>query len=403
MLLYRHSYHLLPAPVTVAGSLHYGNIKLAVDFNINIPGWLPPTHMSNRTATRYGLVATANVAWAPDCIDLIASHSIQLRRYWEQMRRRTKSMYTPVHIRRHSLPSAVTSAAENPYSFKSFHLTGVDVDIESKEWYDIDSAEGVAIRLDLRKTCRADMRYRLAQPPRLLALGMHIHEKSTFRSSPSRTFTAAFPLPDLQPSRQDQYLAPPLTEGISTNPTPARKSVPRECSLGPNGQPLIHAFVEDLPLSHRWRSISATLWPGNNYERPQSELLGPFISISHFLKIRLVFLIDGEVKDAEIDLPIRLGTTPRSTAAPPPYVSMFHENGDERECELPPLYSDIPKEMPYKYEEVAAVEPNEQASPSRRSLPVPKLEVPRGTATPRLTARPLNMVAVRARDMPWAS
>lgn len=367
MRLHRASYPLLPRKVLVPGHLDNGAIKLALDFDISIPGWMPPTHVTDRTATGYGLVAKAKVAWAPECTDFRAAKTI------------STSQYTPVAIRRHRLPVSLNGLAGNPMRKRRIHSSrlGFDVDIRSREWYDLYSPEGIDIRLDVRSKHLPDdvkdtsdtcgtldteisdsvpkqirrLLSKRASCPSLIELGMHINETSMIRSTPSNTFTSSFPLPE-QPRSQHELYGPSLAPNIPVcNLKPIRTPHTRNCSLGSNREQMSKSFSKDeLPITSSWRTVNVMLSPGTDGGQPQSDMSASFIRITHTLSIRLTFRMgNGRIESEWLEVPIRLGTCPRTAfepvKAPPPYVSVFFENGELRDCDTLPLYQKVP-DMP---------------------------------------------------------
>jgi hypothetical protein len=144
--------------------------------------------------------------------------------------------------------------------------------------------------------------------------------------------------------------------------------------LGEDGSQRNFCFAGDgLGLSEKWRKVNVVLPMPKDLQgsrtRPQSEMDGPFLRIKHTLKIRLLCRAVGAAEDdvnvsgscqrsiwrrrghllthqaVLLSAPIHFGTTPATLYADkppslPPYVQLFHENGDQRECDPLPLYTE---------------------------------------------------------------
>ncbi|WVN90688.1 uncharacterized protein L203_105930 [Cryptococcus depauperatus CBS 7841] len=196
---------------------------------------------------------------------------------------------------------------------------------------------------------------------RMVELGMEVEETEWFSSTPSSSFMSSFPVPEAQPSRHsNELLNPSSAHAQSTlgyNDRPFKGTRTRSCLLSEDGNQRNFFFADEgLGLGDKWRKVNvvlpmpAELAGKGMHSRPRPEFNGPFARIKHSLKIRVVCHSLGSSDDAQVVLlstPIRFGTCPTTIpserARPeslPAYIQLFLENGDLRECDPLPLYSE---------------------------------------------------------------
>lgn len=141
---------------------------------------------------------------------------------------------------------------------------------------------------------------------------------------------------------------PPFESVFGEVDIACRTTTTRACLLTENGEQRSFAFEGGLGISYRWRRLSIVLplpCAEQSASRPNPDSDGPFLRVRHCLKTRIVLSRPGgDMETLVLQTPIRFATEPttfphRPLAAPPPYVSMFHENGDMRECDPLPLYT----------------------------------------------------------------
>jgi hypothetical protein len=188
---------------------------------------------------------------------------------------------------------------------------------------------------------------------------------SSSRAYPS--FTSTFPIPDEQPSGSagDWPFLGPRPSYAEEDLLGSPKDMPqwrglrrRRCLLTDDGLQRNFAFEDDgLVLSDDWRTINALLpvteFAGHHRRPgglPQSELDGVFHRIRHELVIQIAIQDSsaGNVnKIIRLTAPIRFGTSPVTILGPksgeellPAYIQVYHENGDLRQCDPLPLYSE---------------------------------------------------------------
>ncbi|WRT65772.1 uncharacterized protein IL334_002721 [Kwoniella shivajii] len=171
-------------------------IQLAVEFDMRLPGWLPPSHDSDMTTLSYGVVTIAIVGWteATTCSystpststlssfdsDIIMERSTSVRpanikpkssKSFESIfgnhsllsksTERSSSQWTPFTIQRHRLPSAIGSFAqdrtERHYTLRpeADSTSPVECVVTVPDWVDVNGEEKslkVSLRLRARKT-----------------------------------------------------------------------------------------------------------------------------------------------------------------------------------------------------------------------------------------------------------
>ncbi|EIW67223.1 hypothetical protein TREMEDRAFT_64469 [Tremella mesenterica DSM 1558] len=291
---------------------------------------------------------------------------------------KSQSKFAPITVRRHRLPSAVRGhvyvPGERHYTIKPNESTcPVECVVTVPEWVDVHGDER-SIKISLRVRARRDA---ILQGDasmdidggdeiltNLLELGMEVEELERVSSTPATSFMSANPLPSNQPSvhSSEHALLNPshYANAIcfdSTSGTAHKAQKSRQCLLADDGTQRNFFFAkEGLGLcGDKWRKVNVVLpMPADALGkgsatggRPQAEVEGPFLRIRHSLKIKLVCKNTGADVDTMVLLstPIRFGTcqdtlplSASSRSQLPPYIQLFHENGDLRECDPLPLY-----------------------------------------------------------------
>ncbi|KAK4690062.1 hypothetical protein P7C73_g25, partial [Tremellales sp. Uapishka_1] len=476
---------LLPSPDAMHPS--HARTKLAVAFDLRLPGWLPPSHVSNMTTTSYGVVAHALLGWgdaiSPSALYQSASTSSRPAARTKLATKATTEMSMhdflsldeclpasqpkvakasrPKHsfetlfpnpslqtshtgksaskfctfsIRRHRLPSSIPGLTpertERHYTLKpeKDSESPVECVVTVPDWVDVNGEEKslkVSLRLRARRpepaaTSRSaaassddmtmgndsmaeeetrelesvpmerhtEMKKEDDVATYMLELGMEVEEIEKFSSQPIPQFLSSFPIPAEQPSRhssQHAFISPKSShlDALSgTEERPFRGYRTKPCLLADDGNQRNFFFADDgLGLGDKWRKVNVVLpMPDASklqHNRPSSEMEGPFLRIKHSLKIRVV--CRGPTDAAEdtqvviLSTPIRFGTCPstmpsanRSSPALPAYIQLFHENGELRECDALPLYTDTPDTPAPTYSESMQVAPeplHAQSSP----------------------------------------
>lgn len=309
----------------------FGSITIDVQFDLRIPGWLPPTHVSRHTSNTYGVVATAKVGWANESMLSAIDYLSPLCHADGEfaLARLSRSAYNAVHIRRHSLPTAVSEAKQVRQAQYTLRSRALPVEVIIKHAEDIDLHDPSGIKMEmLLRTCHQkpwddheaatsdDVEMRVDASPsdssnspsktvfkkneivaHVVHLAMEIEEREDFRSIAFNSFTAAFPLPADQPTRGDMLLGPsraplnpmPLLPDVVD---PIRMRYHRRCLLLPNDEPQGHTFATPRAIVAATSRIKGTLtfadWGGR---LPHPDVSGPFARVSHFLKTHVTFLL----------------------------------------------------------------------------------------------------------------
>ncbi|CAK9785505.1 unnamed protein product [Cutaneotrichosporon oleaginosum] len=364
----------------------YGTITIDLPFDLRVPGWLPPSHVSRHATTSYGLVAEATVGWAnethysrvPCATPLIVDGAFAPART-------TRSAYTPIRIKRHRLhqPMPADESPRRHWPFKCKTLP-VDLTIKHAEYVDLADPKGIKIDMHLRANSSARCEGHEASGGRhecasfgaggaegrglsasastsvsasgpasesaphtspdddvampcdpepvahVVHIAMEIEEREDVRSTPSAAFLASYPLPN-----QDGALLGPSRAPAAPPPTsePTRRRIQRACLLLPTGQPQSHTFDKARPVGPTTKRIKGALTFNQVGRFPQPDMSGPFTHVT--------FQRGGLFSTETFKTPVRLVTCPSpdvSGAVPPPYVTVFYENGDQRDCDPLPLY-----------------------------------------------------------------
>jgi hypothetical protein len=222
---------------------------------------------------------------------------------------------------------------------------------------------------------------------RVIELGMEVEEIETYSSAPSTQFKAVFPIPDAseQPDRHSShnaFISPRSpkadVECKAPNDKVFRGYRTRKCLLAEDGTRRTFIFANDgLGMNECWRKINVVLpmpASANGFKsRPQSEMDGPMLRIKHILKIRvvcrnvgssgedmvcpllgLVSLLYTDNQAVVLSVPIQFGTSPQSVSAMckhpkpllPAYIQLYHENGEQLQCDPLPIYNPIDPTIP---------------------------------------------------------
>lgn len=145
-------------------------IRIAIPFDMRLPGWLPPTHFSSFTHLSYGGKAEARLGWAPGTV--VAQSSVSPRRAViantsldPLTTRVSTSAFTEFTVFRHRFPAQIDEEMSYP-SQRTFHLSPkpdsdspIDCEITLPEWIDINGAERsfkVTIKFRRRRVLKVD-------------------------------------------------------------------------------------------------------------------------------------------------------------------------------------------------------------------------------------------------------
>lgn len=374
----------------------FGSITVDFPFDLRVPGWLPPTLVSLNSSNLYGVVATAKIGWANETVLSFVNEVTPLRfaNGQKALARLSCSAYNAVHIRRHQFPSAISEYRQSRASQHAIRSRALPIDVVIRHADDIDLHDPRGIKIDMllrahvsregwddcdteNETCSSASDQDVEMAPNastssttdawpkvfkrnetiahVTHLAMEIEEREDVHSTPFPSFTAAFPVPPAseQPGPADLLLGP---SRAMLNPfplypdmvEPLRKRTIRACLRSPDGTPQAHYFATPRPIDNVTKRIKGSLTFHPTAKRvPQPDVVSPFVRVSHFLKTHVTFLLGtGHEVVETYRTPIRLATSPlthpssrqSASAAPPPYIRMFTENGEAR-CDPLPVYS----------------------------------------------------------------
>jgi hypothetical protein len=144
----------------------------SVPFDLRLPGWLPPSHVSAMTNTSYGALAQATVGWADSLSAIEALHKASSKHrdplfpnpsLSSQHTAKGTSQFAPFEVLRHSLPSALrgfeTDRVERHFTLKQDDdcPSPVECVVSVPDWVDVNGGERslrIALRLRARKTTK---------------------------------------------------------------------------------------------------------------------------------------------------------------------------------------------------------------------------------------------------------
>ncbi|BEJ01617.1 hypothetical protein CcaverHIS631_0602990 [Cutaneotrichosporon cavernicola] len=418
--VYRATHALLPSPYTIRPYCSsFGSITLDLSFDLRVPGWLPPSHLSRHSSTNYGLVADATVGWANETVfsgsgvsatPLLVDGQFALA----QM---SRSAYAPLEVRRHRIPGPIPrgGAPRRHYPFRCKTLP-VDLSIRHAEYADLGDPKGIKIDMQLRASVsrwdehEAGVSQQVARAQRdasesasergcsegaeressepasspestgpavahVVHIAMEVEEREDVRSTPAGMFLSAFPLPP----QDGPLLGPSRAPTTPATLEPVRRRVARACLLLPNGQAQSHTFDDPRPVGPSTKRIKGALTFNEIGRFPVPNATGPFVKVTHFLKTHVTFERAGEYYTETFKTPVRLVTcpTPRGSV-PPPYITVFHENGDLRDCDPLPLYApaedDVDMVEALTRDASPPTEAESSPSPPSSSRPLPEAE-----------------------------
>lgn len=332
----------------------FGSITIDLPFDLRIPGWLPPTHLTHHTSVSYGVVSMATVGWANESVYSFFNYISPMRYASGELAvaRTSRSAYSAITIQRHCNPSVLNehvSMRQNAFRSK---VLPVDIMIKHAETVDLLDPKGVKIDMHIRTShqkhwdeherevslshepeCASgddvEMRDGTARsPPRsskgskendepiahVVQLAMDIEEREDVRSTPWHAFTSAYPLPAEQPTMSGEHMllgpsrAPPNPLPLFPDTIePMRKRYTRSCLLLPNGRPHRHVFANPLPITATTRRLKGALTKldSGGDQSPQPGMSGPFVRISHNLKMHVTFQLPSGERVVSPSLPSR--------------------------------------------------------------------------------------------------
>lgn len=186
-----------------------GKVRLSIPFELRIPGWLPPTHLSLKTSTSYGLLSTVIVGW------LDGDSSVPTKRLIfsnESLRASSKttshSAFTDFTVTRHRLEldphgdSAVVAKKEFVLSENEMTVNcPFKCWITVPTWVDVNGSRG-SLKVAIRLRCKTAQEMKRAGSSKVDATNEA--RSSDGDASPSLGDDAADePMPDTPPGGED--------------------------------------------------------------------------------------------------------------------------------------------------------------------------------------------------------
>ena len=139
-------------------------ISLAVPFDLRIPGWLPPTHVSEMTNTSYGAVVSGQLGWLDAPLPPDPSTVFKKSLFFNQSLLATatadmSSRFSEFTIRRHRLPpllgNEVVERPDRNYTLRPDPKSASPVEciVTVPDWVDVNGDEK-SLKVSLRLRAR---------------------------------------------------------------------------------------------------------------------------------------------------------------------------------------------------------------------------------------------------------
>ncbi|KAK8861654.1 hypothetical protein IAR55_002477 [Kwoniella newhampshirensis] len=338
--------------------------QAVVQFDIRLPGWLPPSHDSGMTTVGYGVRVDAIIGWIGQknvskrvepynglfSTAVAPSGSAKTSSFDRQLAKaRPKSAFgsfsinkslqpgeidfsssksTPFTVHRHRLPSAISGPASDLCA-REFSLTA-----NSEEWNPLDCVVIVPGWVDLHgPEPRLQVKLRI-QAKRGLSLAQSPLQNETATSVNGSAGSADVHMLDgfgSVPASCQRQLEPAAMERQSTHAGEESFIYLKELGV----------VVEEVEESRSYSFTSYTAAFPIPTEQPSRN------SAEHQLLDPNSGRIVGSDQPQAIIIttPIRFGTSPTTVplcgpkeVALPAYIQLYHENGERRLCDPPPLY-----------------------------------------------------------------
>jgi len=161
----------IPIPAVDLSRNHSSWINVAIPFDLRLPGWLPPSHVTSLTNTSYGLRADVKLGWLDGAgrssLRLLALSNPSIN---SLATAQSSSPFTPFKVFRHRFP--VNSGGhtilrpERSYTLRPDcnQTTPIECIVSVPDWVDVNGDE---------KSLRVSLRVR-ARPRRSTALGVEV-------------------------------------------------------------------------------------------------------------------------------------------------------------------------------------------------------------------------------------
>jgi hypothetical protein len=326
---------VLPShPVAVPSTSDH---KIAIVFDLAVPGWLPSTLTSNHSttaSTSYAIYATATY------------HSDEYPAVFTIGRQKsTHAQPVPISVKRNR-----TTSAPKPCTYS----VAPGVKDPSTSCIPPNIASGILAKIHVPSYLNiADQKVDLRVELGSAAPGVSVHEfsvklaqRSTYFTSPNSACTLPLPPASQQPPKVPLLSTHELMilsqHGISFLPDMARMEAD---NVTHPDHP--HTFLmSEGKLGHSLETTPSTITvPIHlNREVAHADYSSPFLDISHVLQVDFVVSYNGSQKESlcvKIGLPFveQSASDATDSAAPPAYCQLFHSNGEARYVAGLPAYS----------------------------------------------------------------
>ena len=313
--------------------------KMAIVFDLAVPGWLPATLSSKHSttaSTSYAIYATAT--YVSDEYPTVFTIG------------RQKSTHAhPVQI---SVKRNRTTSAPKPCTYS----VAPGVKEPSTSCIPPNIASGILAKIHVPSYLNiADQNFDLRVELGSAAPGVSVHEftvklaqRSTYFTSPNSACTLPLPPANQQPPKVPLLSTHELMilaqHGISFPPDLARMEA--DNVTHPEHA---HTFLmSEGEVGHSLESTPSTITvPIHLYRRvAHADYTSPFLDISHVLQVDFLVSYNGSPKETlcvKIGLPFveQFSADTSNSAAPPAYCQLFHSNGEARYVAGLPAYSKI--------------------------------------------------------------
>ena len=313
--------------------------KIAIVFDLAVPGWLPATQTSEHSttaSTSYAIYATAT--YTSDEYSAVFTSG------------RQKSAHAqPVQI---SVKRNRTTSAPKPCTYS----VAPGVKEPSTSSIPQNVASGILAKIHIPSYLNiADQKFDLRVEMGSSAPGVSVHEfsvklaqRSTYFTSPNSACTLPLPPASQQPPKLPLLSTHELMilaqHGISFLPDLARMEAD---NVTHPEHP--HTFLmSEGDVGHSLESTPSTITVPIHLDRKvaNADYTSPFLDISHVLQVDFLVSYNGSPKETlcvKIALPFveQFAGNATNSAAPPAYCQLFHSNGEARYVAGLPAYSKV--------------------------------------------------------------
>lgn len=180
--------HPLLIPAQDPARRRASHVRLAVPFDLRLPGWLPPTFLSVMTDTSYGCVAEVQISWLEDSVSVRPKAILSNPSLYPSAFTRAISKYSEFTVRRHRVPMTVNGRVpergERHFTLGnggSSSASPLECILTVPEWIDVNGEE---------KSLKVSLRVR-ARRPVASALGHEVEQSEPTEEDLPATESAA--------------------------------------------------------------------------------------------------------------------------------------------------------------------------------------------------------------------